>query len=142
MNSYYICGTTLQPLDDLGGAAALFEEMTPYSGYKAIGMMDEAGNICDIIVEKNGDLFISKDYQTLGWEIDKDFWADLFFKLETARYTKESKKEYWWLPLDSYNQPNGQVVTLALTEEEFRELKNRGQYVFDSYYQACLRAQD
>ena len=51
-----------------------------------------------------------------------------------------SRKTYWWLPLDNYNQPSGSILELELNDDELKVMKNKGEYIFDSYYQAMLRA--
>lgn len=52
------------------------------------------------------------------------------------------RKKYYWLPLDNYGQPNGNVVELEMNYYKLNVMKDRGEYVFDSYYQAMLRAND
>ena len=53
---------------------------------------------------------------------------------------KLEKKSFWYLPLDNYNQPSGNIIELKLTETEYQAMKNRGEYIYNSYYQAILRA--
>jgi len=52
------------------------------------------------------------------------------------------EKTYYFLPLDSFNQPNGTVREVELTEEEFLNAKKRGIYIYDDYGTALRRAQD
>ena len=51
-------------------------------------------------------------------------------------------RPYWVLPLDSYNQPSGQVQKEMMTPAQAKELKKTNPYVYDNEYQALLRAQD
>ncbi len=51
------------------------------------------------------------------------------------------KKEYYYLPTDSYGQPTGLVQPVMLTEEEFEQLRERC-WVYESYSTALLRAMD
>lgn len=52
------------------------------------------------------------------------------------------KKTYYILPLDSYNQPDGNVEKIELTEEEFKKMKETYGYIFEDYYTALRRALD
>lgn len=53
-------------------------------------------------------------------------------------------KTYWYLPLDSYNQPSGQVQEIVMTIEEYNEAIRNDliPYLFDNYEQALRRALD
>ena len=51
------------------------------------------------------------------------------------------KKTYYYLSLDSYNQPNGFVNEIELTEEEFLKFKKARGYIYDNSYDADCRAQ-
>lgn len=55
---------------------------------------------------------------------------------------KQSKNTYYYLPLDNYNQPNGLVEKVELTEEEFKQAKANGHYIYGNYQQAMYRAMD
>ena len=48
---------------------------------------------------------------------------------------------YYYLPLDGYNQPNGNVNQIELTEEEFLNYKKCGNYIYDNEADADWRAQ-
>ena len=50
------------------------------------------------------------------------------------------KQKYYYLPLDNYNQPNGNINTIYLTRDEYLKLKETHVYVYESYTQAILRA--
>lgn len=50
------------------------------------------------------------------------------------------KQKYYYLPLDNYNQPNGNINTIYLTRDEYLKLKETHVYIYDSYIQAMLRA--
>ena len=50
----------------------------------------------------------------------------------------QQKKLYYVLPLDGYNQPDGTVVEMYLTEEEARNTP----YCFEDYASALYRALD
>lgn len=140
MIKYYVYGTTVAKMDDLTNVVNTWKNVEAINGYKALGI-DNGSEACDIIVEKNGEMSISQDYKKLGWTIDKDYWADIYFMLlSQTQYV--TRKKYWYLPLDNYNQPNGLVKEIELTDEEYQVMKNRGQYVYDSYTQALMRAQD
>lgn len=52
------------------------------------------------------------------------------------------KKEYYYLPTDSYGQPTGLVQPVMLTEEEFEQLLRERFWVFEDYSTALLRAMD
>ena len=67
---------------------------------------------------------------------------DLKKEIEKNIASEMVRKKYWWLPLDNYNQPTGNIVELELNSYEYQAMKNKGDYVFDSYYQAMLRAND
>lgn len=54
----------------------------------------------------------------------------------------EEKKTYYYLPLDSYNQPNGHVISIELTEAEFAKYKKSYVYIYDNEIDADRRAQD
>jgi hypothetical protein len=49
-------------------------------------------------------------------------------------------KTYYILQLDNYNQPNGLIDEIELTEKEFDQIKKTYIYIYDSYFQACERA--
>jgi len=51
------------------------------------------------------------------------------------------KGKYYILPLDSYNQPNGNINEIFLTKEEFEELEGKGYYIYKNYASAAWRAQ-
>lgn len=51
------------------------------------------------------------------------------------------RKEYYWLPTDSYGQPSGMVVPVTLTESEYKA-RRRYEYIYDNYYSALTRAND
>ena len=51
------------------------------------------------------------------------------------------KKNYYLLPLDSFNQPDGTVREVELTEEEFLNVKKTRGYIYDNSYDADWRAQ-
>ena len=68
--------------------------------------------------------------------------AESLKDFEKIKSERMERKKYWWLPLDNYNQPNGNVVELDLNFDELEIMKNKGEYVFDSYYQAMLRVID
>lgn len=50
------------------------------------------------------------------------------------------KQKYYYLPLDNYNQPNGNINTIYLTRDEYLKLKETHVYIYESYTQAMLRA--
>lgn len=52
------------------------------------------------------------------------------------------KKIYYYLPIDGYGQPDGNVNEVQLTKVEYEARKAQGQYIYDSYSQALYRAQD
>jgi len=54
---------------------------------------------------------------------------------------KNTKKTFYELPLDSYNQPNGNVVEVQLTEHEFIN-RHPNRYIFRNRIDAHRRAQD
>lgn len=51
-------------------------------------------------------------------------------------------KVYYSLPLDGFNQPNGHVREIELTEAEYAERKKRFDYIYDNIKDADRRAQD
>ena len=51
-----------------------------------------------------------------------------------------TKKEYYYLPLDNYNQPDGTINTIELTKEEYKKAKQNYGYIYDNYDQALNRA--
>ncbi len=53
----------------------------------------------------------------------------------------DKKQVYYLLPLDSYNQPNGNVNEVMLTKVEYEKMKEYGYYVYDNYANALWRAQ-
>jgi hypothetical protein len=53
---------------------------------------------------------------------------------------EEEKKTYYFLPMDSYNQPDGTVQEIELTEARYKQLKKTYVYVYDSYADAMTRA--
>ena len=54
----------------------------------------------------------------------------------------ETLNTYWYLPLDSYNQPNGLVNTIELTEADYLRIKKDYGYIYDKERDAERRAQD
>lgn len=54
----------------------------------------------------------------------------------------QNKKTYYYLPLDGYNQPDGDVREILLTKEEYQEAKNSYVYIYDNYSAAVRRSQD
>lgn len=65
--------------------------------------------------------------------------------LEECKKEEEEKcklKTYWYLPLDNYNQPNGEIKEIKLTWYQYQGMKQEGHYVYDSYMSACERAID
>lgn len=52
------------------------------------------------------------------------------------------KKTYYYLPTDSYGQPDGNVFETLLTEKEYKDRKAQGDYIYDNYLSALYRAQD
>ena len=85
MTKYYVYGKTIQKMDDLSNVLAIWNGMESMNGYKAVGIENNDGGACDIIVEKNGALVFSKDYQSLGWKIDLDVWTDIFYMIHNNR---------------------------------------------------------
>lgn len=144
MKKYYVYGQTIEYMEDFSNVLNLWYDMEPTSqGYKAIGIVSKDGlRGCDIIVSNNGDLYISNDYVTFGWTIDKDLWGDIYFMILRENESRMEKKTYYWLPLDNYNQPNGHIVELVINESEYEAMKKQGEYVYSSYMQACERAMD
>lgn len=60
----------------------------------------------------------------------------LLYKIKTLIKTTvmkaiDSKKLYWYLPLDNYGQPSGDIKMVWLTDEQFKDIKNN---VFSPYY--------
>ena len=51
-------------------------------------------------------------------------------------------KTYFYLPLDNYNQPNGNINEIKMTVKDFKEAKKNYIYIYDSYAQALQRAQN
>ena len=72
-------------------------------------------------------------------EFEKNL-KDSLEELEKIKKEHMSRKKYWWLPLDNYNQPSGSILELELNDDELKVMKNKGEYIFDSYYQAMLSA--
>ena len=54
----------------------------------------------------------------------------------------QDKKTYYYLPLDGYNQPDGNVNEILLTKEEYQEAKKNYVYIYERYFDACNRAQN
>lgn len=54
----------------------------------------------------------------------------------------EGEKTYYYLPLDSYNQPDGNVLPILLTDEEYLKHKETYVYIYDDYAAALCRALD
>ena len=52
------------------------------------------------------------------------------------------KKTYYMLDIDNYGQPSGLVHEIELTKAEYTKLKNERVYIYESYSQALMRAQD
>ena len=50
------------------------------------------------------------------------------------------EQKYYYLPLDAYNQPNGNINTIYLTRDEYLKLKETHVYIYENYMQAMLRA--
>ena len=143
MANYYVYGKTVKIFNDLSTVLKNWNDMESRNGYKAVGLMSEDGlGGCDIVVENNGELYISNDYKAFGWTICEDMWADIYYMLLREKKSRMEKKKYWWLPLDNYNQPNGNIVQLEMNDYEYQAMKKRGEYVYDSYMQALMRAQD
>lgn len=55
---------------------------------------------------------------------------------------KPRKSTYYYLPLDGFNQPNGHVVKIKLTEAEYAQYKKNYVYIYDKEIDADRRAQD
>jgi hypothetical protein len=57
--------------------------------------------------------------------------------------TKKMQVEsiYYYLPLDSFNQPTGDVQEIALRKCDYILNKRNGKYIYDNYYDALRRAQ-
>lgn len=55
---------------------------------------------------------------------------------------EEKRNKYYILPLDNYNQPNGYVDTIWLTEKEYEIYKKKGGYIYKDYATAIQRASD
>ncbi len=53
----------------------------------------------------------------------------------------EKKQIFYYLPLDFYGQPNGNVEKIELTEKDFLNYKKNGSYIFDNEADADWRAQ-
>ena len=61
----------------------------------------------------------------------------------------EKRQKYYWLPLDSYNQPAGMVEEIELFPSDYRNLKEASMpdsypywWIYDNYATALDRAQD
>ena len=61
----------------------------------------------------------------------------------------ETRRTYWWLPLDSYNQPNGFVEAISLFPIDYKSIKEAKPqerypywWIYDDEYSANYRAQD
>ena len=144
MKKYYVYGQTIEYMEDFSNVLNLWYDMEPTSqGYKAIGIVSEDElRGCDIIVSNNGDLYISDDYKAFGWAIDKDLWGDIYFMILRENESRMERKKYYWLPLDNYNQPNGNIVELEINDFEYNAMKKQGEYIYSSYIQVCERAMD
>jgi len=59
--------------------------------------------------------------------------------IEKIIVTSKNKKEYYYLPTDSYGQPSGYIT--PITKEQYLSMKDKGYYVYDSYTAALYRAQ-
>ena len=86
-------------------------------------------------------------FNEFGWDVetgDELVRLDLISNEILCNVKKDRmiRKKYYWLPLDNYRQPNGNIVELEMNYYELNVMKDRGEYVFDSYYQAMLRAND
>lgn len=56
----------------------------------------------------------------------------------------EQAKAYYELPTDQYNQPDGTIIELSMTESEFQEYRkaNPWAYLYDDYKSALYWAMD
>lgn len=61
----------------------------------------------------------------------------------------EERRTYWWLPLDSFGQPDGNIETISLFPCDYRNLKELDfplaypyYWIFDNEYAAMRRAYD
>ena len=60
-----------------------------------------------------------------------------------GKYVFQGKeKEYYYLPVDQYNQPSGYVNTWTMTKGEYLVRKACGCRIYDSYMAALARAMD
>lgn len=55
---------------------------------------------------------------------------------------ESEKREYYYLPVDCYGQPRGDVYPVELTEAEADQWRRMGRYLFDDYRAALYRAMD
>ena len=83
-------------------------------------------------------------------------WAESPQAIEemTKHYGKKVKavqmrRTYYWLPLDSYNQPNGNVEEISLFPSDYEDLKNCNMqdsypywWIYEDYHTALERACD
>jgi hypothetical protein len=51
-------------------------------------------------------------------------------------------KTYYYLPTDNYGQPDGNIVEVTLTPDQYEQRKANGEYIYDNYYSANCRAND
>lgn len=51
-------------------------------------------------------------------------------------------REYYLLETDSFGQPNGYIENIKITLKEYRERKEKGEYIYKDYSQALYRSQD
>ena len=61
----------------------------------------------------------------------------------------EKRQKYYWLPLDSYNQPRGTVEEIKLFPSDYANLKSASMqdsypywWIYDNYHTALERACD
>ena len=54
----------------------------------------------------------------------------------------KKKRTYYYLPVDCYGQPRGDIWTEELTAEEAEAWERAGRYIFKSYKAALYRAMD
>ena len=79
-------------------------------------------------------------------DLDLGNFLEEFEEQEQQRQLEEAermeRKKYFWLPLDNYGQPSGEVKELQMNYYELQVMKNRSEYIFESYLEAMYRVND
>lgn len=87
------------------------------------------------------------DEKVKAWTQSEQALKDMSERFGKKVKAIQQRRTYYWLPLDSFNQPNGNVEEISLFPSDYEDLKNCNMqdsypywWIYDDYHAALERA--